>query len=74
MKLVEEVLKELDEARLNFPPFRSMHEGYAIIKEELDELWIEIKSKNPKFARKEAIQLSAMAIRFLVDFEEMAKE
>lgn len=51
--------------------FKSAHEGYALILEEMDELWDEIK-KHPsrrsdlKMA-KEASQLAAMAMRFLVD-------
>ena len=49
----------------------SAHEGYAILKEELDELWDEIKKKNADhnldLMRKEAIQVAAMAIRFIID-------
>jgi hypothetical protein len=55
-------------------PFNSAHEGYAVIKEELDELWNEIKLKrserNPVNLREEAVQVAAMAIRFLVDIAE----
>ena len=29
--------------------YASIHEGYAVIKEELDELWHEIKCKNPSY-------------------------
>ena len=47
----------------------SAHEGFAVIKEEVDELWDEIKRKHrkPEAMRKEAIQVGAMALRFLVD-------
>jgi hypothetical protein len=71
------VLEECNRARDRFPPFRSFHEGYAITKEELDELWTEIKShdKHPLWnqnnIRKEAIHLAAMSIRFLLDFTTM---
>ena len=43
------------------------HEGYAIIKEELDELWEEIKSKNrtPTNLYIEAMQVAAMGVRFM---------
>jgi len=53
-----------------FPYFNSYHEGYAVIKEELDELWEEVK-KYPKQdnenLKKEAIQIGAMALRFVYD-------
>lgn len=51
-------------------PFGSGHEGYAVILEELDELWTEIK-KYPKEdivkMRKEALQVGAMALRFIYE-------
>ena len=52
-----------------FGPLASYHEGYAIIKEELDELWEAIKDKKADRAHiaREAEQVAAMAIRFLVD-------
>lgn len=56
-------------------PFNSVHEGYAVLLEEVDELWDEVK-KNPRkmeggkkqhreLMRKEAVQVAAMAIRFV---------
>ena len=58
--------------------FNSPHEGYAVILEELDELWDEIKKKatardNEKL-QKEAVQVGAMALRFLVDVVEEGGE
>lgn len=65
------VVAELEAAEENFPPMRSAHEGLAILKEEVDELWDEIKkspkNRDPEAMRKEAIQVAAMAIRFLID-------
>lgn len=50
---------------------RSAHEGFAILKEEVDELWDEVKKKQPtqdiEKLKKEALQVGAMALRFLVD-------
>lgn len=57
--------------RIHNNKFNSAHEGFAIIKEELDELWDEIKKRetNRNMAKitDEAIQVGAMALRFLVD-------
>ena len=54
-----------------YPSFVSYHEGYAVLKEEVDELWDEIKKSKPgansEKIKKEAIQVGAMALRFLVD-------
>lgn len=41
----ELVDRELQFARNKFPNMNSMHEGYAVILEELDELWEWIKQK-----------------------------
>src|ERR1035437_1307062 len=64
---IDEVNWELGRAMEKFPAFKSRHEGYAVILEELDELWQEIKHGSPERAREEAIQVAAMALRFLVD-------
>jgi hypothetical protein len=70
--LLDLVATELASARQKFPPFNSAHEGYAVVLEELDELWTEIRSNQATAGRnermtKEAIQVAAMALRFLVD-------
>lgn len=66
-----QVRAELLEAQNKFPPFHSYQEGYAVILEEVDELWTEIKASksdtNKERIRVEAIQLAAMALRFLND-------
>lgn len=60
---------ELKEATRKFGNFNSTHEGYAVILEELDELWdaIKDKEKNVEDLEREAIQVGAMALRFLID-------
>lgn len=69
--VMDEVQGELEEAISQFSSFASQHEGYAVIKEELDELWDAIKSKeaSTQDTMNEAIQVAAMAIRFLMDLD-----
>jgi len=46
--------------------FHSTHEGYAVIKEELEELWEEVKVDDFAAANIEAAQVGAMALKFLL--------
>lgn len=61
------VRPELVKATQRYGSFSSAHEGYAVILEELDEMWDEIKKNNTTRSKEECIQVAAMAIRFLVD-------
>lgn len=60
---------ELYFARQKFPDFRSAHEGFAVLLEEVNELWDVVRSKHgtPVEIKHEAIQVAAMALRFLTD-------
>ena len=62
------ILEELERANRIYEPFNSPHEGYAILLEEMDELFEEIKKKQPDKTRmrEEAIQVGAMAIKFIL--------
>ncbi len=66
-----EIGTEYDKATLTFPKFNSAHEGYAVILEEVRELEAEVfenrKFRSLKRMRAEAIQIAAMAIRFIED-------
>ena len=68
---MDDIFAELMSASSKFPPMASPHEGYAIILEELDELKEELfkqhHSRNPIALRKEAMQVGAIALRFMVD-------
>jgi len=66
---IELIALEYERAIIKFPKFNSGHEGYAVIKEEFDELWEEIKTKeqNSDAIIQEVIQVGAMVLRFLCD-------
>lgn len=62
---------ELNKARAKFGPMASAHEAYAVILEELDEIWDIVKQKQTQrdygALRKEVVQLGAMALAFLTE-------
>lgn len=64
---LEKVELELIKAQTSFDPFHNSHEGYAVLKEEVDELWDDVKGNRPNRAREEAVQVAAMAVRFMID-------
>jgi hypothetical protein len=68
-RVAADVLAEITRARLQHAPMRGAHEGYAVLIEEVDELWDEVKDRRRDLARmrKEAIQVAAMAIAFVVE-------
>ena len=71
MKMIE---TELRKAIFNFPkPFNSSHEGYAVLLEEVDELWHEIKNDKQEGSiqrqREEVVQVGAMAAKFLMQIK-----
>lgn len=71
--VLAEIFTEVRTATTKFPSFNSAHEGYAVLLEEVDELWENVKlnqHKNPDRDRKireEAIQVGAMAMRIVLD-------
>lgn len=70
-KIFYEVSWEFERASERFGKFNSIHEGIGVIREEYLELEKESFTKNRDYRklRSEAIQLAAMAIRFIKDFE-----
>lgn len=69
MSVLNAVEVELRAARAKHPKFMSMHHGYAVILEELDEVWEEIKKRepDPEKLRKELVQVAAVSVRFVED-------
>lgn len=73
-KIMTDVAEELGKAIDKFPSFHSAHEAFAVLKEEVDELWEAVRLKQSDIGRgdkiiKEATQVAAMAIRFIIDIE-----
>lgn len=70
-KALDDVMSEYTRAGRKFAPFNSAHEGYAILAEEVDELWDEVRGhdgpERQKRMREEAVQVAAMALRFIQD-------
>jgi len=71
-EILEDIKKEFETASVKWAAFNSLHEAYAIVLEEVNELWEEVKAsqKNPsriKYTREEAIQVATMAIRLIYD-------
>ncbi len=69
IRIKADMIKELESATDKHGSFPTSFHGYAVVLEELDELWDAIKSKDATLAdvRYEAIQVGAMAIRFVLD-------
>lgn len=67
LKVENEIIK----ARESWPRFNSAHEDFAVLKEEVDELWEYVKTNQKKrdliSMQEEAIQVAAMAMRFAME-------
>ena len=69
-KFTDLVEAELLKARAKFPTgMHGPHESYAVILEELDEFWDEVRSQNhyPGKMLKELVQVAAMCARAAED-------
>jgi hypothetical protein len=69
--VLTEIGNEVSNAEAKWPPMNSAHEAYAVLLEEVDELkahvWTNQKRRDLAAMRKEAIQVAAMAVRFVRD-------
>jgi hypothetical protein len=70
-RVLQDAGVELGKALKKYPRMHNGHEGYAVILEELDELkaevWKKPKKRSVQKMRKEAVQVAAMALRFMLD-------
>jgi NTP pyrophosphatase (non-canonical NTP hydrolase) len=72
MKTFEELVKiEVEKARSKHKPINSVHEGYSVLLEEVDEFWEEVRKKtkerDPEHMLEELTQIGAMAQRCAED-------
>lgn len=80
---LEEIRASYEKAREKHAPMRGPHEGYAVLLEEVDELWDEVKRWQPSHVVgahnyklhnqqmiKEAKHVAAMALAFLLEVGE----
>jgi hypothetical protein len=69
--VMKAIRKEVERAMSLHGSMRNAHEAYAVLLEEVDELWDEVKknskTRDPLKMREEAIQVAAMAARFVID-------
>jgi hypothetical protein len=71
---LEEIGQEVMWALAAHGVMASAHEGYAVILEELDELWEQVRQKRADrdrawMMRHEAMQIAAMAVKFMLGIE-----
>jgi hypothetical protein len=70
------VREELFKSMTKHAPMHSPHEGMSVIREEADELWEHVKADTGRTtkARKEARQVAAMGLRYVLDLCQNAEE
>jgi NTP pyrophosphatase (non-canonical NTP hydrolase) len=65
------VAQEWKNATEKWPVFNSAHEGFAVLLEEMDELWDHVrtnqKNRDLNAMKREAIQVAAMGLRFATE-------
>ncbi len=66
-EVLREVWEEVRWARAKWPEFPSAHHGFAVLLEEVDELKAHVWRRDLSAMRKEAIEVAAMAVRFVVE-------
>ena len=72
-RTVHAVEGELARAMSLHPSYNSSHEAYAVILEELDEFWEEVRKKTEERSgdsmRTELLQIAATALRSVIDLD-----
>lgn len=67
MTFIEEVEAEAKRAVEKFGEYNSLHEGFAVMYEEVDELWEIVRMKrskrDPERVREELVQIAACCLK-----------
>ena len=73
--LIEKMKNQWDYADVRYDIFKSTHEGYGVLSEEVSELLEAIHSNDAVAIREEAIQVAAVAMRIAecLDSEDVRK-
>ena len=73
--ILDSILKEFKDARDREGKFASHHEAYALLKEEVEELWEKIKGSYPyRMINSEAKQVAAMALGIMLEFNDVRED
>jgi glutamyl-tRNA reductase len=69
-----DAFQEMHRSRQKFPFFTNAHEAYAVILEEVEEFWEEVRKKQSerdiRAMREELVQIAAMAMKAAADLRE----
>lgn len=67
--VLAEIRVEVQKALTKHAPIHSPHEGSSVIREEFEELWAHVMADTGRTsaARKEALQVAAMGIRYILE-------
>jgi hypothetical protein len=70
-KAIRLIIPEYNQIIFKNPPLHNAHEGWAMLQQGVDQLWSEVKKnkemRSEELLRKEAILVSATAMRFIID-------
>lgn len=68
-QILNDVQVEVEKAISKHASFTTPHHGSSALREEFEELWDHVKDDTGTSdeARKEAIQVAAMAVRYILD-------
>lgn len=67
--ILDQIADEVQAAENKHRAMASAHEGHSVLREEVEELWEHVRADTGRTeaARKEAIQVAAMAVRYIRD-------
>ena len=75
-KILKDIMEKVEKINGKHPTYNSPHEAYAILLEEVDEVWDEVKIKDQNYTRmyNEVSDVACVCIRFMKFLEEIKKE